>query len=209
MIFISYIFSLTWLLLQNDPEAKRILDKLSSTYNTKVAMEQSFKYTIKTPEEKEQNYEGKVTFKTEMYRIQLHEQEIIFDGKDQYTFLKKQNEIQITRPASTEVKFNPSALIALLNSSKYANRMLAQEKLNGIILKVIDFKPTNIKDNVFKIKLYYQPNDNSISKIEFFEKNGNRISIQFKKLIKSSSNDNTFDFDASQFKAAHIEDVRE
>ena len=158
MIFISYIFSLTWLLLQNDPEAKRILDKLSSTYNTKVAMEQSFKYTIKTPEEKEQNYEGKVTFKTEMYRIQLHEQEIIFDGKDQYTFLKKQNEIQITRPASTEVKFNPSALIALLNSSKYANRMLAQEKLNGIILKVIDFKPTNIKDNVFKIKLYYQPN---------------------------------------------------
>ncbi|MBK9377721.1 MAG: outer membrane lipoprotein carrier protein LolA [Saprospiraceae bacterium] len=183
MIFISYIFSLTWLLLQNDPEAKRILDKLSSTYNTKVAMEQSFKYTIKTPEEKEQNYEGKVTFKTEMYRIQLHEQEIIFDGKDQYTFLKKQNEIQITRPASTEVKFNPSALIALLNSSKYANRMLAQEKLNGIILKVIDFKPTNIKDNVFKIKLYYQPNDNSISKIEFL-KNGNRISIQF----KSSSN---------------------
>lgn len=209
MIFISYIFSLSWLLLQNDPEAKRILDKLSSTYNTKVAMEQSFKYTIKAPEEKEQNYEGKVTFKTDMYRIQLHEQEIIFDGKDQYTFLKKQNEVQITRPASTEVKFNPSALISLLNSSKYENRMLAQEKLNGIILKVIDFKPTNIKDNVFKIKLYYQPNDNSISKIEFFEKNGNRISIQFKKLIKSSSNDNTFHFDASQYKAAHIEDLRE
>ena len=106
MIFISYIFSLSWLLLQNDPEAKRILDKLSSTYNTKVAMEQSFKYTIKAPEEKEQNYEGKVTFKTDMYRIQLHEQEIIFDGKDQYTFLKKQNEVQITRPASTEVKFS-------------------------------------------------------------------------------------------------------
>ncbi len=209
MIFISYIFSLSWLLLQNDPEAKRILDKLSSTYNTKVAMEQSFKYTIKAPEEKEQNYEGKVTFKTDMYRIQLHEQEIIFDGKDQYTFLKKQNEVQITRPASTEVKFNPSALISLLNSSKYANRMLAQEKLNGILLKVIDFKPTNIKDNVFKIKLYYQPNDNSISKIEFFEKNGNRISIQFKKLIKSNNNDNTFHFDASQYKAAHIEDLRE
>ena len=124
-LIVLFVFSFVTASAQNDPEAKAILDKVSSANNGYKTIRSDFKYTITNLQEKQtQTEKGKICIKGDQYHLNLGKTEITFDGKNIYTYLKEANEINITKPEPSNTNngdfflSNPRDLFKVKNDFK-------------------------------------------------------------------------------------------
>jgi outer membrane lipoprotein carrier protein len=209
-ILLFILLSTSISIAQQDPAAKKILDKVHNYYEKASTLDITFTYQQTTSDIAGLQKKGQLTAKGEMFKLILDELEIYSDGKTQYTYIKKNKEVQITVPGEKESKYHPKQIASIYHSGTHGYSISKKIKEGKKMLTIVDFKPLDKKDHIAKIQLYIDEKTNHMERVQWIDQNGNKTNVKFTKSeFNKEIPDSSFVFDTKSVKGLHVEDLRE
>ena len=196
---------------QSEVKAKEILAEVSKKYRAYDVVKTDFSYTLENPQAKiKETQLGTLIVKSKLnkYKIILKGQELISDGKNQWTYLKADKEVQLSEVDNSSDALNPAKLFTIYEKgfkSVYTN----DTKLNGKTLHVIDLTPLDGKRSFFKVRLQIDKLTKQIMNAVIFDKNGNRYTYTIKTFMPNVKvPESTFTFDSKLYPGVELVDLR-
>ncbi|AMR33768.1 gliding motility protein [Mucilaginibacter sp. PAMC 26640] len=221
LIILTSIFAFTSAFAQKDKEATAILNKLSQQYRTYDAVKTDFSLLIDNEQAKiKQTQTGTLLAKskTNKYKVTIYEngsaaksnvtQEIISDGKSQWTYLKDANEVQLADADNSEEGFNPAKIFTMYEKG-YKYLYTGQQKIGAKIYQVIDLTPEQAGKTFFKVRLMVDKVKNQLYSAMIFDKNGSHYTYTLRSFasVKSVS-DASFAYNKKDHPGAELVDLR-
>jgi outer membrane lipoprotein-sorting protein len=222
LIFGLILFTVsTALRAQTDVKAKVILDGVSKKYKTFSAIKSDFTFVQDSPQENVKGFKQSGTIiaspKTNKFRVTIFEgsgsaktisQEIISDGKTQWTYLKKDNEIQVNDAENNAQLINPAQVFTIYEKG-YKYLFTGEVKQQGVIYQQIDLTPVDNKKPFFKIKLQINKAKSLIYSAAVYDKNGSRYTY----ILNSTATDykgadTIFGFNKKNYPGVEVVDLR-
>lgn len=219
---ISYIFFITASVnafAQKDAQAKIILNQVSHKYKSFATIKSDFSFTADNQAGTKQTQYGTIITqpKTNKFKVTLYNtngskqdiaQEIINDGKTQWTYLKQDKEVQVSNANNSADSFNPAQLFTLYEHG-YKYLYTGSQKLNGKIYKVIDLTPEDSNKPFFKIRLLIDNIKKQIYSALIFDKNGGKYNYVLRSFAANAAvANNTFTFDIKAHPGVELVDLR-
>ncbi len=199
------------LMAQSETKAKAILAEVSKKYRNYDVIKTEFSYTLENPQAKIKETQAGTLFvksKVNKYKIILKGQELISDGKNQWTYLKADKEVQLSEVDNSSDGLNPAKIFTIYEKgfkSLYTN----DTKVNGRFVHNIDLTPTDGKRTFFKVKLQIDKLNKQITNAVIFDKNGNRYTYTIKTFTPNIKvPESTFAFDAKLYPGVEVVDLR-
>ena len=194
---------------QQDPKAGKILDQMSAKYQALKAYQASFTQTLENPAAKvKQNLSGDITVSGEKFRLKMSGQEVINNGTTTWTYLKNENEVNVSDSDPDSQEMSPSQIYTMYKKG-YKYTYVGQETEGGEALDVIELSPESRQNDVFKVRLKVRKKDTSVKSWQMFKKNGNRYTFLIKNFKPNPVVDaNTFAFDKARYKGVKVVDLR-
>ncbi len=194
---------------QQDPKAGKILDAVSAKYTALKSFQAGFTQTLENPAAKlKQNLTGEVTVSGQKYHLTTSGQEIINDGKTTWTYLKNENEVNISESDPTNQDLSPAQMYNMYKKG-YKYTYVKSLKDNGVTSDLIELSPEDRKNDVFKVQIIVGTADKAIHSVKTFKKNGTRTTFtlkNFKPNVPVSAT--TFAFDKNAHKGVKVVDLR-
>ena len=172
---------------QKDAEAKAILNKMSMKYHAYNIVKSTFTFAIEDIQSRtntSQNGTLVVQAKTNKYHLTLYsseldnksavEQEIISDGKSQWTYTHKDKEVQLSTVDNTTESFNPAQMFTLYENG-YKYLYTGDQTINGKSYQVVDLTPEDDKKEFFKVRLTIDKLKHQLYSALIFDKSGMRF----------------------------------
>lgn len=170
---------------QKDAKAKAILSQISTKYKSYNNIKTDFTFTVNNPQAgATETQSGNITAnsKTGKFKVTLFdaenktavEQEIISDGKTQWTYQKKDKEVQINNAGKSDDELNPAQLFTLYEHG-YKYLYTGEQKLNGKLCQVVDLSPEDAGKTFFKIRLMIDKAKKQLYSATLFDKGGSHI----------------------------------
>jgi outer membrane lipoprotein-sorting protein len=196
---------------QPEVKAKAILAAVSKKYATYNIIKSDFTYTLESPQAKiNQTYSGTLytKAKTNKYKVILQGQELISDGKTQWTYLKADKEVQLNTVDSDPNAINPAKIFTIYEKGfKYL--YVSDTKINGRVNNIIELVPTDSKRSFFKVRLTIDQATKQISNAVIFDKNGSKYTYTMKAFNPNfKATESIFAFDARQYPGVEVVDLR-
>lgn len=196
---------------QTDVKAKTILAEVSKKYKSYDAVKTDFTFTLESPQNKaKESQDGTliVRSKVNKYKVVMPEQDMISDGKTQWTYLKKDKEVQVATVDNSSDSFNPAQLFTLYEKGfKYL--YTGDKKEGAKTYQMIDLSPVDTKKSYFKIRLGIDKAAKQIVNVLIFDKNGNRYTYTVKTFVPNFKvPESTFAFDAKKHPDVEVVDLR-
>jgi outer membrane lipoprotein carrier protein len=139
---------------QQDAKAKAILDAASANIKSLKTLKANFSITIMGAKgAKPQTKKGSVSMKGDKYYVSLTGQEIYCDAKNIWTYMKENNEVQISSFDPNETSFSPSKLFTNFYDKEYSYKYGGEKLDNGKKVDVIVLTPTSKAKQYSKIEL--------------------------------------------------------
>jgi outer membrane lipoprotein-sorting protein len=221
ILILLFLGSISTLFAQKDTEAAEILKKISAKYKSFEVIKSDFYFTIENQQASIRVTQTGTLFtksKTNKFRVTLYgpenaanpiiEQEIISDGKTQWTYLKKNNEVQVTNADNTEEAMNPAKIFTIYEHG-YKYIYNGEKKENGIVYQEIDLTPENADKEFFKVRLTIDKLKKQIYSALIFDKNGNKYTITIRNLTGNPPiAENFFTFDVKEHKGVEVVDLK-
>ena len=195
----------------NDPNAKRILDKLKKEYDSYKTMELNFSLELELPGQPKETQKGLVAQDGNKYLVKLDQQEIYCDGKLLWVYLKKNNEVQINNfnPKDAEGIITPKDMMQLYSKGNFAYAITGEGTENNQAVTFIEFKPLDADSEYSKFRLAVDTKLNKMVSMKVFSKDGSRYTLTVKELTPNKKFDNGFFvFNTSKYKGIRVEDLR-
>jgi len=207
---------------QKDAEAKVILNQVSAKYKAYNIVKSDFTFVIDNPQSQTTiTQEGTIIVqsKTNKYKLSLYsqdptaknqvEQEIITDGKSQWTYTKKDKEVQLNKVDNTDQNFNPAQIFTMYEKG-YKYIYTGSETLKGRVYQIIDLTPEDIDKSFFKIRLMIDKTKKQIYSALIFDKSGNKYSYTIKTFVPNAQvPESTFTFDTKAHPGVEVVDLRQ
>lgn len=194
----------------SDPAARKLMDRVHRYYTGLESFEITFEFEQERDNQSGGLQKGKLISKGQKFKLSLPDIDLYCDGNSQYAHLKKNKEIQISKPDETDTRYHPQSLSAIHKNGHYEYRIGEKIKKGDKSLTVVEFKPLDHEEEVFKIKLFISESSNQIDKVQWFEKSGQKTTVQFNKTSANLKySDGLFSPDQKTMKDAHVEDLRE
>jgi outer membrane lipoprotein-sorting protein len=191
---------------QYDPKAKEVLDAISQNYQAMQAFKIDFTYTLKG-EGINESLQGNIVIKAKRFRLALPSQEIINNGATVWTYLKDDNEVNISNYEPEPDEITPSNIYTIYQKGfKYS--LVGEENIGGKIYHVIELIPENINAQYTKIRLKATKDTRIIMQWELFERNANRYTYSVTKFAKVTVGDSYFEFNKANYPGVRVEDLR-
>lgn len=204
---------------QKDEQAKAILKEVSAKYKTYDVIKTNFVYTLESPQANVHETQSGTLIakaKTNKFKVTLYTQgktptvaqELISNGKDQWTYLKKDNEVQVNTVSNNDEALNPAHIFTIYEKGfKYI--YTGEEKKGGIACQVIDMTPTDAKKNIFKVRLFVDKAKKQIHSALIFDKNGNKYTYTMQTFVPNfKTTDAVFAFDVKSHPGVEVVDLR-
>ena len=194
---------------QQDPKAGKILDQMSAKYQALKAFQANFTQTLENPSAKvKQNINGDITVSGQKFRLKISGQEVINDGKTTWTYLKNENEVNISDSDPDAQEMSPSQIYTMYKKG-YKYTYVQQVTEGGEPLDVIELVPENRQNDLFKVRLKVRKKDASVKSWQMFKKNGNQYTFFIKNFKPNPPTDAaTFAFDKAKYKGVKVVDLR-
>ena len=196
---------------QSEVKAKEILAEVSKKYRTYDVIKTEFSYTLENPQAKIKETQSGTLFvrsKVNKYKVILKGQELISDGKNQWTYLKADKEVQLSEVDNSSDALNPAKIFTIYEKgfkSVYTN----DTKLNGKVLHNIDLTPLDGKRSFFKVRLQIEKLTKQITNAVIFDKNGNKYTYTIKTFMPNVKvPESTFAFDSKLYPGVELVDLR-
>lgn len=192
---------------QKDPAAQAVLDRFSAEALSAPSISMKFSLRVHDKvEDTEHESEGSVVIKNNMYRLDLPENIIWYDGSAIWTLAPEVKEVTVTLPDPGDETFisTPSGIFDMYKEGfKYS---LLRELPEG---SVIDLYPEDPSDTDFSIIRLVIDRQNNLVSAEYRRKDGIDIFIDITGYnLTESYPDQFFSFDPSEFPGVDIIDMR-
>jgi outer membrane lipoprotein-sorting protein len=213
------VTSINLAVAQKDAQAKTILSQISAKYRTYSSMKTDFTFTLDNPQAgAKQIQDGTITAatKTGKFKVTLFdadnktavEQEIISDGKTQWTYLKADKEVQVNNAGKAGDELNPAQLFTLYEHG-YKYVYTNDQKLNGKVCQVIDLSPEDANKSFFKIRLLIDKVKKQLYSATLFDKGGNKYTYTINTLTPNIKvAEDAFTFDRKTHPGVEVVDLR-
>ncbi len=177
--------------------AKQVLDKTASIVSAKNGAQASF--TIKS---EQMNTNGTIAIKGKKFHATTPQAIIWFDGKTQWTYLKKNEEVNVANPTTEELAaINPYNFIYMYKQG-YSYTM-TKKSGNYVVHLTAKDKKKGIQEMYLTIsQKAYTP-----SQIRMKQKQG-WVTISISNFKTTNLSDGTFRFNAKDFPQAEVIDLR-
>ncbi len=200
------------LMAQTEEKAKLILAEVSKKYRSYDVIKTEFSFTLDNPQAKiKETQTGTLYTKTKLnkFKVILKAQELISDGKNQWTFLKADKEVQLSEVDNSSDAMNPSRIFTIYEKGfKYLFAGDTRSK-NGRMLHNIELTPLDAKKSYFKVKLQVDKMNKQITQAVIFDKNGNRYTYNVKLFTPNVKVPETFfAFDVKKYPGVELVDLR-
>ncbi|SHI80237.1 Outer membrane lipoprotein-sorting protein [Hymenobacter daecheongensis DSM 21074] len=194
---------------QQDPKAGKILDQMSAKYQGLKGFKANFTQTLENDAAKlKENITGDITVSGQKFRVKLNGQEIINNGQTMWTYMKAENEVNISDFDPDEQEVSPAQIYTLYKKG-YKYTYVQETKEAGVAYDVIDLSPENKDNPVFKVRVTVSKVDKSVKSWKMFKKNGNRYTYTIRKFQPNPPLDaTTFNFDKTKYKGVKVIDLR-
>jgi len=194
---------------QKDTKAAGILDAMSHKYQSMKVFNALFTQTLENSNNKlKETIQGDITVSGNKFHLKLKDQEIINNGTTIWTFMKSENEVNISDNDPDEQQMSPNAIFTLYKKG-YKYNFVNEIKEAGQTYSIIDLAPEDKNNQVYKVRLQINKKDNAIKSWTMFRSNGNRYVYTIKEFDPNPTVDaNYFAFDKSKYKGVKVIDLR-
>jgi outer membrane lipoprotein-sorting protein len=220
LFYALFILTTTHAFAQKDAQAKVILNQVSQKYRSYPVIKSDFSFTIDNQQAgaKETRNGTIITqSKTNKYKVTIYsagsakpdvEQEIINDGKSQWTYLKKDKEVQLSDANKSGEGFNPAQIFTIYEHG-YKYLYTGDQKIGGKTYQVIDLSPESDKAQFFKIRLQIDKVKKQIYSALIFDRNGNKYTYTLRNFTTSAKvPDATFTFDTKAHPGVEVVNLK-
>lgn len=193
--FVAFGFS------QNDPKAKTILDKSSSTYKSYKSIYAEFELKNENASGKALGTEkGKMWTKGSKFFVELGNRKIFSDGKYLYNADADTKEVTKTLVDNNESGFTPQKIFTNFYDKDFLYRYSSEGTANGKKVNEIEMTPKDKSNQFHKVYLGVESATNHISFLKLLNKAGNRITYQINKFVPNSTvSDAKFTYSAKDY----------
>jgi len=182
LFYTLFLLTAAKVFAQKDAAAKTILNQVSQKYRSYNVIKSDFTFTVENPQAgvKETRNGTLITqSKTNRYKVDVYaagsksdvDQEIISDGKSQWTYLKKDKEVELTDADVSDQSFNPAKIFSIYEHG-YKYYYSGDQKIGGKVYQVIELSPDDEKSQFFKIKLQIDKVKKQIYNALIYDKSG-------------------------------------
>ncbi|MEO6188556.1 MAG: outer membrane lipoprotein carrier protein LolA [Ginsengibacter sp.] len=203
-------FSQTAFLGKSDPDAKKILDNVSSKFKTYKSLTAKFNLKIENGENKVLGTKsGTVYMKGNQYRISLPGQEIYGNGNNVWTYDKDANEVQITPIDPTANMITPQKMFTNFYDKDFLYKLNENSDGGKKGLQQIELTPVDKTKAFFKVLVDVDKASQSIKSTKVFEKNGNKYTYNV--LSMQANNplpESLFAFNLKDYPNVEVVDLR-
>src|SRR5580692_8829800 len=196
---------------KNDPDAKKVLDALSSKLNSYKAVQANFTLKVEDPKGKLQgSRSGVIYLKGNKYHVSVvGGQEIYCDGKDVYTYDKSSNEVTITKNDPTTQTISPDKLFTNFYDKDYLYKLNGEDKLGVRTLEEVELTPLDKTKSFFKVLLYIDKVTHTPVSMKLFDKGGNVYILDTSKINGAAAlTDAQLAYNKAKFPGAEEVDLR-
>lgn len=195
---------------KSDPEAKKILDAVSTKFKTFKSVQSNFSLKIENNSGKTLGAKsGTVYMKGLKYRISVTGQEIFCDGSIISTFDKSTNELTITKIDPTVNSITPQKIFTNFYDKDFLYKLNEDVKAGGKTVQQIELTPIDKSKPFFKVLLNIDKKSQTISSTKIFEKAGNIYLYDISNMnTKTLVSDAQFLFDAKKYPGVEVVDLR-
>lgn len=196
---------------QTDPKAKAILAEVSKKYSALNTFRAEFTYSVNNPQAGINQTQSGTMYaqpKTNKYKVVLKNQELTSDGKNQWTYLKDEKEVQVNEVDNASNAINPARIFTIYQKG-YKYIYTGNIKQNTRVYQVIDLSPVDSKQSFFKVRLTIDKVKKQITKAVIFDKNGSHYTYTVNALVPNVKlADSFFTFDAKKHPGVEVVDLR-
>lgn len=196
---------------QSATKAKTILAEVSKKYRSYDVIKTDFSFTLNNPQAKINETQSGTLYvrsKANKYKVIFKDQELISDGKNQWTYLKEDKEVQLSEVNNGSDALNPAKIFTIYEKgfkSLYTN----DSKANGRIYHNIELTPIDAKTSFFKIKLKIDKISKQITNAVIYDKNGSHYTYTIKTFSPNVKvPESTFAFDSKKYPGVEVVDLR-
>jgi outer membrane lipoprotein-sorting protein len=219
LLYTLFILFTTHAFAQKDAAAKTILAQVSQKYRSYPVIKSDFSFTIDNQQagiKETRNGTLISQSKTNKYKVSIYaagskadvEQEIINDGKSQWTYLKKDKEVQLSDAKSGADGFNPAKIFTLYERG-YKYLYTGDQKIGGKVYQAIDLSPEDDKQQFFKIRLLIDKVKKQIYSALVFDKSGSKYTYTISNLTTPANvAASTFTFDAKAHPGVEVVNLK-
>jgi outer membrane lipoprotein carrier protein len=199
---------------QKDPEAKKILDRVSAQSQADFPIRVSFEYIFEDLMEKQTTtQEGTLILDKKKFRLTVGESEVYCDGTTVWNHLASANEVYISDAEQEDESdeffiSNPTDLFTFYQEG-FKYRLTGEIEYMGKTYFEIDIFPEDLDKNYHTVKLLINKKDYRIYSAEAFGKQGaNHTVILTDYQRKAATDDKTFVFNPADYPGVEIVDTR-
>lgn len=194
----------------NDPNAKKILDAVSTKFKTFKTVKATFTYKVENAAGKALSSKtGSVSMKGTKYRVNIVGQEIFSDGVNIWTYDKAANEVTISKLDNSSNALTPQKLFTNFYDKDFLYKLNGEKKQGAKILQEIEMTPTDKSKPFHKVYVYVDKNGKTLSSTKVMEKSGNRYSYTVNTLTANGAiDDKQFVFDVKNYPGVEVIDLR-
>jgi outer membrane lipoprotein-sorting protein len=195
---------------KNDPDAKKILDKVSAKFKTYKSPQAAFSYQVENAQGKVlSTKKGTVVMQGNKYHVSMSGLEIFSDGKTSWNYDKSANEVTVNGVDGSPNAMTPQKLFTNFYDKDFFYKLNGEKKINGKTVQEIEMTPTDKTRPFHKVYVYVDKATNTISSARFLEKSGNRYSYTITSLKpNAAAADAQFAFDKKRYPGVEVVDLR-
>lgn len=197
------------LMAQTDPKAQEILKGVSAKYKSYKSVSTSFKLNLLDQKSKKTTVQsGTVSLKGAAYNFAMSGQTVMCDGKTTWTYMKESNEVQISDNKPMVDAISPTTIFTMYEKG-FKSKFLAEKKVAGKAIQLIELTPDDNKKNYIKIQLKIDKVGKYVSEAKVFDKNGNIYTYSIVKFTPNATlTDDLFSFNKAKYLGVEIVDLR-
>ena len=195
---------------KNDPDAKKILDKVSAKFKTFKAPQASFSYSVENAQGKVlSTKKGTVEMQGNKYHVTMSGMEIFSDGKTSWNYDKSANEVTVNGVDGSGNAMTPQKLFTNFYDKDFLYKLNGEKKMSGKTVQEIEMTPTDKTRPFHKVYVYVDKASSTISSARFLEKSGNRYSYTITSLKpNATASEAQFAFDKKRYPGVEVVDLR-
>lgn len=195
---------------KNDPDAKKILDKVSAKFKTFKSPQAAFSYQIENAQGKVlSTKKGTVQMLGSKYHVSMSGLEIFSDGRTSWSYDKSANEVTVNGVEGSGNNMTPQKLFTNFYDKDFLYKLNGEKKIGAKKVQEIEMTPIDKTRPFHKVYVYVDKDANTIYSTRFLEKSGNRYSYTINSLKpNAATSDADFAFDKKKYPGVEVVDLR-
>jgi outer membrane lipoprotein carrier protein len=195
---------------KNDPEAKKVLDAVSTKFKTFSSVQAGFTYKVENSGGKAlSNKTGTIVMKGMKYKVNFAGQEIFCDGKTVWNYDKGSNEVTISNIDASGGTITPQKLFTNFYDNDFLYILNGEKRNGNKTLQEIEMTPTDKSKPFHKVYVQIDKSAKTLYSTRVLENGGNKYTYTVSNMKTNAPvADNTFTFNKTKYPGVEEVDLR-